>query len=117
MVSKIVAVVSFGVVALVASACSGSDNAQEDTTAASTSEDLSAKAMLACSSDSDCVAIEKPACCPNGMKVAVSSKHVKAYENAHKCTNPPQVCPLFLIDDTRVAACSSKGQCEMVAAP
>jgi hypothetical protein len=51
------------------------------------------------------------------MKVAVNSKHVKAYENAHKCTSPPQVCPLFVIDDTRVAACSSKGQCEMVAAP
>jgi hypothetical protein len=115
MFSKIVAVVSFGAIALVTFGCSGTDNGSEDTSA-STSEDLSAKAMLACTDDAECVAIEKPACCPNGMKVAVNSKHVKAYENANKCTNPPQVCPLFVIDDTRVAACVSQ-KCEMVKGP
>jgi hypothetical protein len=112
---KIIGGISFaGFALIVAVGCGGTDETASDTTS-STAEDLSAKAMLACSGDADCTAIEAPACCPNGMKVAVNKHHVKAYENAHKCVSPPHVCPLFLIDDTRVSQCSAKGACEMVA--
>ncbi len=112
----VVGLVGFGAVAL-SVGCGSSNDSTGDNTATSDTEDLSAAAMIACDVTDDCEAIEAPACCPNGMKVAVNKHHVRAYENAHKCTEPPHVCPLFLIDDTRVAKCSSKGVCEMVKAP
>jgi hypothetical protein len=103
----------FFALALPLVACAAST--ESSSTADTTGQDLSAKTMLSCNVDSDCVAIEKPACCPNGMKVAVNKSHVTAYRNANKCEDPPTVCPMFLIDDTRVAQCNTESkQCEMI---
>jgi hypothetical protein len=68
-----------------------------------------------CEADSDCVAIEKAGCCPNGYLVAVNKDKVKAYNTTFACTTPPQFCPHFVVNDTRVAQCNfGKHQCEML---
>ena len=41
--------------------------------------------LYACQTDSDCVAIEKAGCCPNGFLVAVNKDEVKAYETTYAC--------------------------------
>lgn len=70
--------------------------------------------MYACKTDSDCVAISKGGCCPNGWNVAVNKQHVKAYEASHVC-HEQIVCPLYVILDQRVAECNvTKSKCEMV---
>jgi hypothetical protein len=69
-----------------------------------------------CDVDADCVAVEKAGCCPNGFLVAVNKDQVKAYETKYACTTPPQVCPLFVVHDTRVAQCNfEKHACAMIA--
>jgi hypothetical protein len=68
-----------------------------------------------CDTDSDCVAIEQAGCCPNGFLVAVNATKVDAYNTKYACTNPPQFCPLFVVNDTRVAQCDfTKHQCQML---
>jgi hypothetical protein len=68
-----------------------------------------------CDADSDCVAIEKAGCCPNGFLVAVNANEVKAYDKKYACTNPPAFCPLFVVKDERVAQCDyTKHQCQMI---
>lgn len=70
----------------------------------------------ACQTDADCVAVQKVACCPNGSKIALTSGDEKAYASWFACTNPPASCPLFVINDTRVAECNAQtNHCEMVA--
>lgn len=69
--------------------------------------------MYACDTDSDCVAVYQVKCCPNGTKVAVHKGFEKEYADENKCTEPPHVCPLALINDTRVAACQAN-KCTMV---
>ena len=79
------------------------------------SSDEAVSATYSCAKDSDCVAISKGGCCPEGWNVAVNKHHVKSYEASHVC-NEETICPLYVIDDTRVAECNtSKGKCEMVA--
>ena len=71
--------------------------------------------FFACQRDADCVAIYEGGCCPNGRKVAVAKSSRTDYEDAHQCQNPPAVCPLALILDSRVAECNTGTQkCEMV---
>lgn len=68
-----------------------------------------------CNVDADCVAIEKAGCCPNGFLVAVNKDEVKAYAAKYACTTQPAVCPLFVVDDTRVAQCDIPNhQCQMI---
>ena len=68
-----------------------------------------------CATDSDCVAVEKAGCCPNGFLVAVNKDKVEAYDKTFACTTPPQMCPLFVVHDTRVAQCNhAKTACEMI---
>ena len=68
-----------------------------------------------CDVDSDCVAIEKAGCCPNGFLVAVNKDEVKAYDTKYACTNPPATCPLFVVKDTRVSQCDfQKHACQMI---
>ena len=79
------------------------------------SDDEIKNGTYACKVDSDCVAISKGGCCPNGWNVAVNKNHVKSYEAAHEC-HTQQICPLYVIDDTRVAECNTgTKKCEMVA--
>jgi hypothetical protein len=88
---------------------------QDEPTSESTDQDLSA-AMTSCHTDADCVAVDVGGCCPNGTKVAVNSSHEHAYESSHACKHPgQQVCPLYLINDTRVAECGTNNKCQMVA--
>jgi hypothetical protein len=70
--------------------------------------------FYSCKTDSDCVAISQGGCCPNGWLVAVNKSDVKAYDAANVCASQP-ICPLYVIDDTRVAECNTgSGKCEMV---
>ncbi|SRR5260221_13819582 len=70
--------------------------------------------MYACNRDSDCVAISKGGCCPNGYEVAVNKTHVQAYEASHEC-HVKQICPLYVILDRRVPECDvSQKKCVMV---
>jgi hypothetical protein len=91
----------------------------EDPTQSATDSELRKKDIYACAADSDCVAIDKGGCCSNGWKVAVNSKYVSNYEKAHQCGRP-QICPLYIIDDTRQPECladatTGKRECTMVA--
>src|SRR5579871_1436403 len=97
-------IVSLATVALLA-ACTANTNS--DPVASGNEQDLSAKSMFSCKVDADCVAVEIPSCCPNGMHDAVNVNHVSQYLEQNECKDPPHVCPLFLIDDTRVATCDS----------
>jgi hypothetical protein len=68
-----------------------------------------------CESDDDCVAVEKAGCCPNGFLVAVNSCQVTAYDAKYACDNPGQICPRYIVDDTRVAQCDyTTHQCQMI---
>jgi hypothetical protein len=110
-------VIALGCVALGASflslACSVS-SADESTATDGTEEDLSAAQEFGCTVDDDCVAVSKGGCCPNGWNVAVNKHHTRYYANHNKCATPDQICPMYVILDTRVAQCSSAGKCEMV---
>jgi hypothetical protein len=75
--------------------------------------------FIDCTVDTDCVAVAKPSCCPDGERVAIATVHQAEYLAANACVNPPQVCPHHVIADDRVAECahqrSGKGQCQLVA--
>ena len=95
-------------------ACSASPD-QEEETGATAEEDLSDNALYGCTQDSDCAVIPKGGCCPNGWNVAVNKHHTTYYKNHNKCENPHQICPLYVVDDTRVAQCNAgTNRCEMV---
>lgn len=73
-----------------------------------------AHGWFACAVDSDCVAVPRAECCGTGWKEAVNKHHVKAYEHSITCPKH-QICPLYVIDDTRVAECNNDtGKCEMI---
>jgi hypothetical protein len=99
-----------GVVGMVVGGCA---SAADGTVDQSTSEDLSMSAIQACKADSDCVAVDKVGCCPNGWKEAVNKHHVAAYEHSFKCPQAHPVCPLYVINDTRNVECVSD-KCAMV---
>jgi hypothetical protein len=67
--------------------------------------------LYACNVDSDCVAISKGGCCPEGWKIAVNADHQDEYVNV---CNEQIICPLYVVLDTRQPECVS-GQCTMVA--
>jgi hypothetical protein len=71
--------------------------------------------FYSCQADSDCVAVPVAECCGTGHKMAVNKHQTTAYENSYTCPQPNQVCPLYLIDDTRQAECDVVShQCQMV---
>jgi hypothetical protein len=70
---------------------------------------------LSCTTDADCVAVEKNGCCRNGTKEAVAATAVDEYRASFTCPNPHPICPMIRILDTRVAECSNATHhCEMV---
>jgi hypothetical protein len=90
-------------------ACSGA-NPRSD---GSTSEDVTGtQNFYACETDSDCVAVPKVGCCSNGWMEAVNKHEVNAYENSFVC-NEQIMCPMYVVDDTRVPACVAD-KCQMV---
>ena len=83
--------------------------------AESQDEELRLASYNSCNADSDCVATPKPACCPNGINVAVNKTKVASFDAANACKTPPQACPMFVILDTRVAECNiGTKKCEMI---
>lgn len=103
---------ALGLLSVLAGACSSQAPAADDTQA--TDEEIKS-GVYSCKKDSDCVAISKGGCCPNGWNVAVNKNHVKAYEASHAC-HQHTICPLYVILDTRVAECDvSNDKCVMVA--
>jgi hypothetical protein len=71
--------------------------------------------FITCQQNTDCVAILKPGCCSNGWKVAVNRDHVAQYKAANACQQVHPICPLYVIDDTRVAECNATSHtCQMV---
>ena len=100
----------------VAACAANTDSPAVEEPAASDEQDLSVGKITACSADADCVAVPQGGCCNNGYLAAVNKHRVKAYEASTKCTaHPRPMCPQFLVHDTRIAACSTAGKCEMVA--
>ena len=72
--------------------------------------------LRACSVDSDCVAVDKVACCKNGAKEAVATSQVAAYAQSFKCPEPRPICAMHVVLDPRVAECDNAAhECTMVA--
>jgi hypothetical protein len=70
---------------------------------------------LACSADSDCIAVDRAGCCHNGYKDAVNKDKVAAYKTANACHDPHVICAMFMVNDDRVAVCNTAhNKCEMV---
>jgi hypothetical protein len=117
-VFSMLAVTVVGSLSIAACAAPTDAPADQEPAAESQDQDIRMATYDVCQSDSDCVAISKGGCCPNGWDVAVNKTKVTQYENATKCENPHQVCPLYVILDTRVPQCqagkTSVKHCQMV---
>lgn len=61
----------------------------------------------ACTMDSDCVAVPRAGCCRNGWLEAVAVSQKDAYAHAEKCTEPHPICPMYIVQDRRVALCDN----------
>jgi hypothetical protein len=105
------------VFALAACSATTSDDASTQDPSAEAQDEEIKKSITSCDVDADCVAVPTGGCCEHGWKTAVNKHHVRVYENATKCTqNPRPFCPMFIVNDTRIAACdASAHQCKMVA--
>jgi hypothetical protein len=101
-------------VSSIVTACASAPDAHDGV--ASSEDDLKkSAAIFACTTDSDCVAVPTEECCPSGRLTAINKHKKHSYETAYACKHKPKTCPLFLIDDTRVAQCGAANKCEMVA--
>jgi hypothetical protein len=71
--------------------------------------------FYSCNIDSDCVAVAKASCCPNGFLEAVNKQSTDAYKNAFACEKRRRLCPQFRILDKRQAVCGNEShRCEMI---
>lgn len=70
-----------------------------------------------CTTDADCVAVDRGGCCTDGSEFAVNASSTDEYAAAVACTaNPRPLCPQHVINDTRVPLCHAGfGHCTMVA--
>jgi hypothetical protein len=72
-------------------------------------------AFTGCVTDDDCVAIPQAGCCHNGWLVAVSSCSASDYTAANACQTSSPICPMYMVNDTRVAVCDpSSNACTLV---
>jgi hypothetical protein len=72
-------------------------------------------AFTICAFDSDCVAVPQAGCCSNGWLAAVNADLLSSYECANACTQQT-VCPMYVVNDTRVAVCDNDAlACTLVA--
>ena len=61
-----------------------------------------------CEVDADCAIVSDGGCCPHGVKYVVNSSSTDEWDVLSEChENIGPVCPLFMIDDTRVKSCDS----------
>src|SRR5580704_10579617 len=71
--------------------------------------------FYSCTLDSDCVAVPKATCCPNGYLEAVNKQSVEAYRSSLVCERRHRICPQFRVMDRRQALCGNESRkCEMV---
>lgn len=61
----------------------------------------------ACTMDSDCAAVPRAGCCRNGWMEAVAVSQKDAYAKAEKCSEPHPICPMYIVQDKRVALCDN----------
>ena len=101
---------------------SGVDAASIDTRpdaskdAASDASDAQSRDFYSCAADIDCIAVPKVGCCSNGYKEAVNKESATAYAQSFTCPTPNQMCPHYILNDTRVPECNGgTHKCEMVA--
>jgi hypothetical protein len=72
-------------------------------------------AFTGCVTDDDCVAVPQVGCCHNGWLVAVNSCSVADYTAASTCQTTGTICPMYIVNDTRVAVCDpSSNACTLV---
>ena len=89
--------------------------AADDSAAESQDAELRMASYNSCKTDDDCEAVSKGGCCANGWKVAVNKTKATAYANATECKVHNQLCPLFVVNDTRVAQCNAgTKKCELL---
>jgi hypothetical protein len=108
------------------SASSASADAQPDAGASTSAgaalgpgdADAGAAAQFrACAMDSDCVAVDRVACCHNGWKDAVAVSQKDAYAKSFTCPQAHPICPMYLVKDPRVPLCDNATHlCTMVRA-
>ena len=73
--------------------------------------------LVACTADSDCVAVDRAGCCHNGWKEAVLAQKADAYADAYKCTQPGTLCTRIMVRDLRVPKCDATSKkCVMATA-
>lgn len=61
----------------------------------STTAGAAAPEYLSCSTDYDCVAVDRAGCCHNGYKDAVNKNQIGAYQNANACHDPHRMCAIL----------------------
>jgi hypothetical protein len=89
--------------------------APDESAAESQDAELRMASYTSCQTDNDCEAVSKGGCCPNGWNVAVNKTKAAAYAKATACKVHNQMCPLYLVNDTRVATCNTgTKKCELV---
>jgi hypothetical protein len=75
-------------------------------------------AFRTCQTDSDCVAVLRNGCCRNGLHEAMNQASVEAYKASFTCPTRHPICPMHLVLDRRVPACTAAThQCAMVDQP
>jgi hypothetical protein len=76
---------------------------------------MKAANVFACKVDADCVAVPKAGCCHNGWDEAVNKTKVAEYDKLYTPKVCKVMCPMYIVDDTRVAECNTgTNKCEMV---
>jgi hypothetical protein len=102
----------------VLAACGASKGAAPSSPGAAsgpTTQDAPPPEVLACTTDAECVAVDRNACCPDGTKEAITAMAVEAYRASFQCPNAHPLCPMDRVLDTRIAECSNANHtCEMV---
>jgi hypothetical protein len=76
---------------------------------------LDGEGIFTCASDHDCVAVARAECCPTGLKAAINASAEARYYATYACGDHPNVCPIYLIVDRRVAECNrGSRRCELI---
>lgn len=113
--SKIVSLFALSLVTSGSVAACAADTSSTDGEDVESGEDALNGSTFACKVDSDCVAVDKGGCCPDGTEVAVNKGKTKSYAKSAACKSAHSVCPQHRVLETRVAQCSFETKkCEMV---
>ncbi|WP_146649211.1 hypothetical protein [Labilithrix luteola] len=112
---KIVSLLALTFVAAGSVAACAADTSSADEGDVVSGEDALSASTFACQDDSDCVAVDKGGCCPDGTEVAVNKSKTKSYAKSAVCKSKSHICPQHRVLETRVAQCNfATKKCEMV---